>query len=295
VKRLSKGGYPLSDKRIVDGVAYDRVSTIASCLPQDMFYAGADMASKGAVKIASDVIKGHIVVESRERWLMSENFAKWVKGEATRQKQAAADRGTIVGWLFDAIVQDGPMGPGDIADWLQGVFDQRPEEAAMRYDQWDEAAEMGLTMGDEKPRRGWQCSFADVLPFAAQLGAWFDTGPDLVIKTLQPQLVCKKSRVAGRPDFLGTWNGLKVVGDLKTSSSSQPSRYHRCQLAKYAGMARSNGMNIIVTPTSVWVRVLSPQGKRLGLLDFRLAHAIYKGDSMKGSYYTSATSKKVCA
>lgn len=165
----------------------------------------------------------------------------------------------------------------------------------MRYDQWDEAAEMGLTMGDEKPRRGWQCSFADVLPFAAQLGAWFDTGPDLVIKTLQPQLVCKKSRVAGRPDFLGTWNGLKVVGDLKTSSSSQPSRYHRCQLAKYAGMARSNGMNIIVTPTSVWVRVLSPQGKRLGLLDFRLAHAIYKGDSMKGSYYTSATSKKVCA
>jgi hypothetical protein len=134
-----------------------------------------------------------------------------------------------------------------------------------------------------------------VLPFAAQLGAWFATGPDLEVSALQPQLVCKKSRVAGRPDFLGKWNGLKVVGDLKTSSSAQPNRYHRCQLAKYAGMARSNGMNIIVTPTSVWVRVLSPQGKRLGLLDFRLAHAIYKGDSMKGSYYTSATSKKVCA
>ena len=285
----------MSDKRIVEGVAYDRVSAIASCLPSDMFYAGADMASRGAVRIATDVIKKRIEVESIKEWLMSDSFYKWTKSEATRQKQATADRGTIVGWLFDAIVTGGAMSPEDIADWLQGVFDQRPEEAAMRYDQWDEAAEMGLVMGEDKPRRGWQCTFEEVLPYAAQLGAWFDTGPELVIKTLQPQLVCKKSRVAGRPDFLGTWNGIKVVGDLKTSSCAQPSRYHRCQLSKYAGMARTNGMNIIVTPTSVWVRVLSPEGKRNGLLDFRLAHAIYKGDSMKGSYFTNATSKKVSA
>lgn len=285
----------MSDKRIVDGVAYDRVSAIADCLPSDIFYAGVDMAAKGAVSVATDVIERRIEVESVKDWLRSDNFYKWVKKEGTRQRQGAADRGTIVGWLFDEIVQNGLMDVDDICDWLQGVFDQRPEEAAMRYDQWDEAAEMGLVKGDEKPRRGWQCGYEDVLPFAMQLGAWFATGPDLVIKNLQPQLVCKKSRVAGRPDFFGTFNGVKVVGDLKTSTSSQPSRYHRCQLSKYAGMARTNGMNIIVTPTSTWVRVLSPEGKRLGLLDFRLAHAIYKNGGMAGSYFTNATSKKVSA
>jgi len=283
----------LSNKRVVDGVAYDRVSAVADCLPQDMFYAGSDMAAKAAVKIATDVIEGRIEVKAKD-WLRSQDYYKATKREATRQKQACADRGTIVGLLFDAICEDGPMEPGEIAQWLEQVFDQRPEEVAMNYLEWDEASEMGLTEGD-KPRRGWQCTFEEVLPFAAQLGAWFATGPDLEVSALQPQLICKKSRVAGRPDFLGKWNGLKVVGDLKTSSSAQPNRYHRCQLAKYAGMARAAGMNIIVTKTDVRVRVLSPDGKRAGLEDFRLAHAIYKRGSVAGSYFNDATSRKVGA
>jgi hypothetical protein len=60
-------------------------------------------------------------------------------------------------------------------------------------------------------------------------------------------------------------------------------------------MARVAGMNIIVTKTDIRVRVLSPDGKRAGLKDFRLAHAIYKRGSVAGSYYTDATSRKVGA
>lgn len=292
---------------MIDGVKYDRVSAICEVVSNasgdGLYFAGATDAAKGAARMVRDAMDGVPPCRDAENAIASGgSLSEWMENidwlvfkiEASRIRQGYADRGTLVNELFDQLVE-APMLLKEAEQFIEDRIAQRKEEAKMAYREWKDAFDQGLTNEKTCPVRAYQCEIDDVIPYVHSLVNWWGEDTGIAAYHLQPTVKDEKLKVAGHPDFVGTFAGFAVVGDLKTSSSSQPNRYHQAQLAAYAKMAGFGGINIMVTPKGVSMRELKTTGMRRGWADFTNALKLYRNSSMAGSYESAAQTRRLAS
>jgi hypothetical protein len=289
---------------------YTRVSEVADAVTRlgsdGLMYVGATESSKRASAIAIELMDGVISPEV-EKWmefndesdqlkyLASDWFASSVKGGVTRWQQGTADRGTIVGKVWDLLTSDPTVSYDNCVEFALQDMDREAEESKLSRAEYDVAISLGASEKDvPKPNRGYQCDLGDVVPYINQLVKWF---PDCPFVSQQKQTFLKDDilKVCGTDDEFGLWRDRPMILDVKTSSMAQPKPYHRAQLAKYWDMRGSDPdvecMNLIITPQGVYPRILTQVGREVGLQDFNDALNVLRRSGMAGHYLPAKESK----
>lgn len=280
-----------------------RVSTVCDALARTesdgLTYAGGTWAAQEASRVCTAILDGnypHCVQRWLDRqfdanpidYLKSKEFIDHCKSHAKREQQAAADRGTLTGYVWDMLTDDPTLSVDDSMSFIEERIAQEAETARISMIEYQSAVQMGLI--DEKdellkPKRGYQCSLGEVFPFVLSLITWYPNCP-FISRSKQGFLSDDHLMVCGTYDDHGDWDDMRdMVVDVKTSTSSQPKRYHRAQLAAYKSMMNAkHAANVIITPDGVYCRFLDECGERAGYNDFLLALQILKQPSMKNSY-----------
>jgi hypothetical protein len=291
---------------------FHRVSAVADSVERlssdGLMYVGATWAAQRALEITIEILDGVISpdVQAWMDWsndpnplnyLKSDWFADSIKAGATRMLQAAADRGTITNNVWDALNRGDVTTVNDATDFALQDIEMRGEESKLSRMQWQEAVDMGLVDPKDKnakPVRNYQCSEIDVIPFVVSLTKWFIEDGTFGSKECQKFLVDEKRKVVGTCDDIGTWGDMPVVLDLKTSTSPQPKRGARAQVAQYWRMLGSKPdirpMLLIVTKEKVCPRIFTDKGIKAGLKDFDLALDALNNSSMAECFLTSKQS-----
>jgi hypothetical protein len=272
-------------------------------------YVGATWASQRAIEIAQELLTDGNVSPEVAKWqewaneedavkfLASDWYADSIKSGATRMLQAAADRGTITNNVWDALNRGEIGNINDATDYAIQDIEMRGEESKLSRAQWQESVDMGLVDPKDKnakPTRNYQCSEVDVIPFVVSLTKWFLEDGTFGSVKCQEFLVDEKRKVMGTCDDIGTWGEMPVVLDLKTSTSPQPKRGARAQVAQYWRMLGSKAdirpMLLIVTKEKVCPRIFTDKGIKAGLKDFDIALDALNNSSMAECFLTSKQS-----
>lgn len=290
--------------------SYTRVSEVADAVTRfgsdGLMYVGATESAKRASAIATEIVDGVISPEV-ERWMEFANesdpikylgsdwFQQSVKGGVTRWQQGTADRGTIVGKIWDLLTEDATVSYDNCVEFAIQEMDREAEESKLSKAEYEVAISLGSSEKDlEKPKRGYQCDLSDVVPYINQLVRWFPECP-FVSQEKQTFLKDDVLMVCGTDDDFGLWRDRQMILDVKTSSQAQPKPYHRAQLAKYWDMRGADYevdcMNLIITPQGVYPRILTTEGRMVGLQDFNDALNVLRRSGMAGHYLSASMSK----
>lgn len=289
---------------------YTRVSEVADAVTRlgsdGLMYVGATESCKRAKFIATEILSGVISPEVQKwmdfndesdpiKYLASDWYMDAVKGGVTRWQQGTADRGTLVGMVWDMLTDDPTLTYEDSIEFIISEMDREAESAKLSKAEYDVSVELGANPKDlDKPKRGYQCDLSDVVPYVNQLVKWFPECP-FISKQKQTFLKDDELRVCGTDDDFGVWRDRPMILDVKTSSQPQPKPYHRAQLAKYWDMRGADPkidcMNLIITPAGVYPRILTEIGRDTGLQDFNNALNVLRRNGMAGHYLSAQMSK----
>lgn len=289
---------------------YIRVSTVCDAISriesESLSYVGGTWAADRAIAVAKEVFDGswqdyskflELYPGSTERdFLTSKWFYNDIRGGVTQTQQAAADRGTVTNLVWDFFWENPSASDMEVHEFMEETFESQRQQAKAAYAEYIQFVELGLVDAKDKkakPERAYQCDFDEAWQYVCVMLSWLRNQAQYVQLASQFYLQDDDENVCGTCDSVGLWQGMNVVLDLKTSTSDQPKRGHRAQLAKYADMLNKNGAKIesavvlIVTPEKVVPRMMTTEGFHAGRIDFSMALAILLNGSMRGSFATT--------
>lgn len=300
-------GYPKPFHRF--SYIADQVGSIGT----DPRWAAATIMMQGIQEVISETCEGELPrtymdwcdmtfrtpsMDGFLRWLTAEGTS-YVKGRYQQKQQSYADRGTIVDKLFQHLALNGPEPASFAEHFVSETMTELAEAARLDWEGYIAAKNGGILEEDlVKPRRGPQCDFHDVLPYAQTLVREFHhfTG---VVSHVQQLVIDEKRGIAGHPDAFGAYEDAPALFELKTNKDGTVRQSYRSQIGIGIRALRDKGTRmlgvlILVTPEKFIVKPMSDAHVTIGCKDADAVIDILGRTSMRGCFERDnhAASKK---